>query len=104
MALTNRKMVLNEEAIELVSKNLQDYLSDLGIERRNIQRIRLTAEEMLLNIFKNRSRGTEIQVGIGKQFGRQVFQLRYAGEAYDPTKYDDSWSDDLMRSLGYYPS
>ncbi|MBQ1492330.1 MAG: cation:dicarboxylase symporter family transporter, partial [Blautia sp.] len=104
MALTNKKLTLNEEAIELVSKDLQDYLSNLGTERRNIHRIRLTAEEMLLNILKNYPRGTEIQVGIGKQFGQQVFQLRYAGEAYDPSKYDDSWSDDLMRSLGYYPS
>ena len=105
MALIYKEYILNETAIETISAELQEYLNKRKTERRNVQRIRLTAEELLLNIMDRFGTGTQISIGIGKQFGQQFFRLRYETPPYDPTCDSISpWSNDLMLSLGLFPS
>ena len=105
MALTYKEYILNEGAVETISAGLQEHLNKQRMERRNILRIRLTVEELLLNIMECCGSDTKIHIGIGKQFGRQLLRLRYETSPYDPTSDSKSpWSNDIMASLGLSPS
>ena len=66
-----------------ISADLQSYLNDIKLERKNILRIRLTVEEILLNIMEHW--GTEIKVsfGIGRRFGRQILRIYMDGTHFD---------------------
>ena len=90
MPLNYTAYTLDEVTIEEVSAYVQDYLGKQGVERRNIQRLRLTVEEMLLNVMHGCGKGIQVSIGIGKQFGRHVFNLRYNGEPFDPTQSDEN--------------
>ncbi len=50
MALTYKEYNLSNSAIEEISEQVQNYLEDLGCERKQLHHIRLTVEELLLNI------------------------------------------------------
>ena len=105
MALRFSEYELNEHSIEAISASLQGYLSDQHMDGRNIQRLRLTVEELLLNVMTGLGRGIPVSVGMGKQFGRHLFRIRFRAAPYDPTHVnEDDWSNTLMRSLGYAPS
>ena len=105
MPLNYTAYTLDEVTIEEVSAYVQDYLSKQGVERRNIQRLRLTVEEMLLNVMHGCGKGIQVSIGIGKQFGRHVFNLRYNGEPFDPTQSDENTQgNEIMAALGYSPA
>lgn len=105
MALIYKEYTLNDIAVETISADLQNYLNRRRMERRDVQRVRLTVEELLLNILEHCGKNIQISAGIGKQFGRHLFRLRYKGAPFDPTRSSENpWSDDLMRTLGYFPS
>ena len=106
MAMKSKTYPVDRNTVDTVSAEIQDYLNQLGVERRNIQRIRLTVEEILLNILENHDSPREISIMIGKQFGHHILRLRYTGEMLDPIRYnsENSWSEDLMRNLGYSPA
>ena len=105
MRLFYKEYTLNEAVVDVVSADVQDYLNRLSTERRSVQRIRLTVEEILLNIIAHYGSGVKISVGFGKQFGRHMFRLRYVAEPFDPTKSSENpLADDMMRALGMFPS
>ena len=105
MSLTYKEYILDEKNIDTISAELQDYLKQLTLEGRNIQRIRLIVEEILLNILGRQNKPQKLTVCLGKQFGRHILRLRYEMEPFDPTKNSETpWADDLMRSLGVLPS
>ena len=100
-----KEYVLNEATVDAASVDVQDYLNQLHTESRSIQRIRLTVEEILLNLLSHFGSGMKISVGLGKQFGRQMFRLRYESEPFAPFKSgDDTTADEIMRSLGLSPA
>ncbi len=91
--------------MEEISAALQEHLAALGLERSSVHRLRLTAEELLLNLMSARGTESRVSVGLGKQFGRQLFRLRYEGPPQDPTRNgDDSWAEEMMRALGFFPA
>ena len=99
-----KEEILNEDAVDEISADVQTYLNGLGAESRNIQRIRLTAEEVLLNIIEHYGKDKRISVGIGKQFGRHMFRLRYEGDPFNPVNDSENpLSDYLIRSLELAP-
>ena len=50
MSLQWKNYELNAQAVDDISELIRQFLDDAGIERRNIIRIRLTMEELLLRI------------------------------------------------------
>ena len=105
MSLSYREYTLDDGAVDAVSAAVQDHLNRLNTERRSVQRIRLTVEELLLSIRRHYGAGMKISVGLGKQFGRHLFRLRYEGEPFDPSKSgEDPAADDMMRALGLFPA
>ena len=104
MALTYKEYSLSKNSIEAISAELQAYLNNLNMERQNIQRIRLTVEEILLNIMEHCEEGTGISFGVGRRFGKYLLRLRYTADPFDPTETkEDYWSEDIMKILGFSP-
>lgn len=104
MALIIKEYTLDAAAVEAVSAELQAYLKKRGVDRLNVHRLRLSVEEILLNVMANCGENTRITIGIGKQYGQHVFRMQYAGASFDPTHSDtEDWSHRLMVGLGYYP-
>ena len=105
MRLMYKKHTLNEAAVDAVSADIQEYLNKLHAEKRSVQRIRLTVEEILLNLLEHCGDGMTISVGIGKRFVRHLFRLRYEAAPFDPTKSSENpLTDDIMRTLGLFPA
>lgn len=105
MKLTDQDFRLDGTTVDKVSEDLQRYLHGLKQERRSVQQIRLTVEELLLNLLTHYGEGMTISVGVGKRFGRHIFRLRYEAEPFDPTgESENSLSDDILRSLGLFPA
>ena len=104
MGLNTKEYILDEAAVEAVSVDLQAYLQGLGVDRKSILRLRLSVEEMLLNIMEGCGGGLHISVGIGRQFGQHVIRLQYAGDVFDPTRGgEDDWARNLLKGTGYFP-
>lgn len=96
---------LSESAVEVISADVQEYLRVLNMDTRSIQRIRLTTEELLLNILGAGGRNIVIRTGMGKQFGRHILRLTYEMDPLNPTTNSDApWSEELLRMLGVFPS
>ena len=81
-----QQYALNEKSVDSISLSVQTYLERLGTERRNIQRIRLTIEELILRIIEGTEDINSITVGIGKSFGHHVLKIQYGGDRFDPTE------------------
>ena len=104
MALTYKDYALDGAAVDTISEALQEFLGKTGAERHSIHRVRLTVEEILLNLMGHRE-GLNVSVGMGRHYGRQIFRLRYASEPFDPTQNgEEPWANDILRSLGLSPS
>ncbi|MBQ1436163.1 MAG: cation:dicarboxylase symporter family transporter [Clostridia bacterium] len=105
MALTWKDLTLTPSAIEEISAEIQKLLLKLGTERREMQRIRLTAEELLIRIREKLGDNAEVRAGIGRQYGKYVLNLRYGGEPFDPTvTNEDDWSVNILKTLGIAPA
>ncbi|MBQ3378623.1 MAG: cation:dicarboxylase symporter family transporter [Clostridia bacterium] len=105
MALAWKDYELSPEAVEEISADLQSYISSLGAKRREILRIRLTVEEILIRIMEGKEDTPQIKVGMGKQYGRYALDIRYGGEPFDPTESEgDEWSGKILSALGLSPA
>ena len=104
MALKWKEYELNESAVDDISETIDQFLKGACIERRNILRSRLTMEELLLRILDKKEHD-QVNLGIGKQFGRTVISLKYQGNPFDPTEGEsDNWNDRILVSVGLAPS
>lgn len=95
---------LTEEAVDQISERVQQACERLGRDGREKQRIRLTVEELLLRVREHSGESIRVNVGIGKRLGKQVFLLRYGGEPFNPSDYDeDDWSSRILATLDLSP-
>lgn len=105
MALTYKDYILNENTVEEISADLKGYMDGFDMERRSALRLRLTVEELLLNIMSGCGRDLPVKVGMGRHFGKRLLRIRYVSAPFDPTRTDENdWSHQLMKSLGFFPS
>lgn len=105
MSLVYREYTLNKAAVDAASADVQDYLNRQRMESRSVQRVRLTVEELLLNLLAHCGSGMKFSIGLGRQFGRHMFRLRYEAEPFDPSQGSDNpLADEMLRSLGLFPA
>ncbi len=96
---------LTAKAVDDISDSINGFLVSLSIERRNILRIRLTMEEMLLRIKDNQQEPLQISLGLGKRYGKPVVNLKYEGQPFDPTEGNaEHWNDRILASAGLLPT
>lgn len=96
---------LDAKAVDDISEKIRVYLEDLSVERRNILRIRLTMEELLLRICDMQEKPAHISLGLGKQYGKPTVCLKYEGDPFDPTNGEsENWNDRILASAGLSPT
>lgn len=97
---------LTPEAVDAVSDSVQAFLTQLGTERKNILRMTLTLEDILLKWKAHFGESTEFTLSTGRRFGRTHITLTLPGEPFDPTAADDGFGEisaRLSAELGLYP-
>lgn len=104
----SEEYVLNGEAIDLMSAKVEEFLYSLGMERANVQGIRLSMEEALLRWYDHFSAKDEeptVRFYAGRKFLRPVIDIELTGEAVDPFEGADSgdWVGTVMGNIGLTP-
>ena len=96
---------LDARAVGDISESIRLFLENPAAERRNVLRIRLTMEELLLRIIDSREQPVHACLGLGKQYGRPVVTLKYDGEPFDPTEGEaENWNTRILASAGLSPT
>lgn len=95
--------------IDTVAEKIECYLTALKMERKNMLRIRLSIEEILLKWRERFGENVSCVMRVGTQFGRPRISLEMPGERYDPLEQSDEdglfsgWSSRLLSALGLAP-
>lgn len=103
----NQKYQLTNAGIDAISEAVGAHLLRLKTEQKNLLRIRLLAEEMLLDWQEHFGSDAYCQVKIGKRLGRPYIQLEAAGEMCNPLEKSaedyGSYRSRLMANMGLAP-
>ena len=98
---------LNYASVDEVSAKIQAFLFSLKMEKRNIQRIRLSVEEALLRWIEHCSPGTEFRMETGVQWNRPFIILKLWGPEYNPLTETGNenglWVSELLGAIGLVP-
>ena len=90
--------------IDAFSEQLESSLSELGIERQNRLRIRLSMEEALLRLRDRFGESAQIDTEIATLFGKLHIQISLEGDPYNPLSKTESelddWNGPLLSSVG----
>ena len=78
---------LTNESIDEISENVSEFLTTLNTENKNLLRIRLMVEELLLCWQEHFSPEAKCQLKIGCRFRRPFIQLELEGDSYNPLNY-----------------
>lgn len=98
---------LKNESIDIISDELVANLRSNKIDMQTITRVRIAAEEILLNYQTNLGTDTEVSLSVSKRLGSINVILSAVGEKDDP--FDDISEEDMllhnvMESMGYMPT
>ena len=86
----NKNYQLNNLAIDEISNEAEKYLTSIKMEKKNLLRIRLIIEEMLLDWQSFFSEEAVCQVKMGQKFGRPYISLDLEGASYNPLDKNES--------------
>ena len=101
------RYTLGSASIDEVSEALQELLSSIGTEKREIIRIRLLTEELLLNWQEKFGEEAEFTLSAGRRFGQYQITLTLRGDPCNPLTGDEekgNWYGRLTAELGLAPS
>lgn len=104
----NRKLSLTGAGIDESADVITGFLKDIKTEKREILRLRLSVEEILLNWQNHFGEDKDVELACFSYFGQPTVQLKLAGEPFDPLKHDDddtygTWSRKLLSGLQSTP-
>lgn len=104
----SRKLVLTAQGIDESAEVISGFLKDLKTEKREILRLRLSVEEMLLKWQNHFGDEKEVEIACFSYFGQPTVQLKLAGEPFDPLGNEDddsygTWSRKLLSGLQSTP-
>ncbi|MBR3315860.1 MAG: cation:dicarboxylase symporter family transporter [Atopobiaceae bacterium] len=94
-----RVVQLTGEGIDGCSDWLNEALGEMGIERRNLIRLRLTGEDALLCLRDRFGEQDEALVSIVNSLIGRSIRVEHVGEAYNPLSNTDADSDDSASLL-----
>lgn len=98
---------LTNSSIDEFTEKAGEFLASLNTEKKNLLRIRLIVEDILLTWQEHFSSDTMCQVTMGTRFGRPMIQIEVEGECCDPMShnFDDygSYREKLLSSMGLAP-
>ena len=98
---------LRAQEIDRLSQWLEAKLSTLAVRREDRIRIRLLTEELLLRMRERFGEETPVDAYLESAFGRPVFRVEIAGEAFNPLRETGSslgdWNDSLITAVKIAP-
>lgn len=110
MKIKNEKLeyMLNDSAVDSVAEKVQSFLAALNMEKKNILRIRLTVEEILLNWQEHYDGEVPFTFLTGKRLGAPFISIVLAGESVNPLERMEEecgeWSSRLLVNMGISPT
>ena len=97
---------LSNQNIDIIAVRIRDFLSDLGLERSNIIRIRLMMEEALLRWQDRFGSECSVKLNLDVRLRRPTITMELPGESFDPLVGEDElgvWADSLLSTIGLQP-
>lgn len=99
---------LTRSNIDMISDEIEVFMSKLGVETVSIIRTRLKIEESLLRMHDKLGEDAVIDFSAMKPFGRAVIRMEVEGEPFNPLsriEEDEAndWSYGLLRTTGFTP-
>lgn len=101
-----RRYTLSGTNIDALSETLQEMLASIGTEKREIIRVRLLTEELLLNWQERFGEEAELTLSTGRRFGQYQISLTLQGAPCNPLterEENESWYGRLTADLGLTP-
>ena len=101
------KYELNLTNIDGASKTVTDFLSNEKVASKEVQRIRLSVEEILLKYLDSLNSGTSFEIVTAKRFRTLKIELVIAGDSIDPFADDDGGGtilNNLLSDFGLAPA
>ena len=101
------KYELNLTNIDEASKTVTDFLSNEKVASKEVQRIRLSVEEILLKYLDSLNSGTSFEIVTAKRFRTLKIELVIAGDSIDPFADDDGGGtilNNLLSNFGLAPT
>lgn len=101
------KYELNLTNIDGASKTVTDFLSSEKVSSKEVQRIRLSVEEILLKYLGSLNSGTSFEIVTAKRFRTLKIELVIAGDSIDPFADDDGGGtilNNLLSNFGLAPT
>ena len=106
MEKTGEIFTLRRTDIDTISERIDAFLTEQKLTKKDVLRLRLTMEELLLRVREHSGEETACTLQMGRRIGGAYVEVDYRGEAFDPTAEDDgaSWSAQLLTNMGLAPS
>ncbi len=101
------KFYLSPSEIDRCAEVMTEFLIELKTEKREILRLRLSVEEILLKWQEHFGDEKQVSISCFSYFGQPTIQLILEGEPFDPLKTEDEtygeWSRKLLSGLQATP-
>lgn len=108
MKMNTEEFTLNSTAVDVVADKVGAFLSGLKMEKKNVLRLRLTMEHILLNWREAFGDGTPFSLTTGRRFGRPFLALELKGDSVNPLGGDTDdfgeYTERMMANMGLTPT
>ena len=103
----NQNYRLTNQSVDEISEQISQFLSHHKTESKNLLRMRLLAEELLIDWQEHFSENAVCQLRMGERFGRPYLSLEVPGESFNPlSKEIESFGEyrtHLLANMGLSP-
>ena len=104
---SNQSYRLSNQSIDEISEQISVFLSRHKIESKNLLRMRLLVEELLIDWQEHFSEDTICQLRMGERFGRPYLTLEVPGESFNPLGQEietfGEYRTHLLANMGLSP-
>ena len=101
------KYQMNNQSIDEIAAETEKFLQEIKMEKRNILRIRLAVEDLLLEWQEHFSAQAVCKVKMGTGLGRPFIILELDGEQYNPLDKNleeyGAYRERLLANMGLAP-
>ena len=105
MARTTCTIALDAAGIDEASEAIASYLQSIQLDRRSALSVRLSLEDVLMQLAEHFDNQATAMIAMGMRFGHPRIIVRVRGERFDPraTGTQSDWDDLLLEASGLRP-
>ena len=94
-----KTVILDRAGVDEASETVSQWLEEAGTGHRDITRIRLILEEMLVNICEHGQGKISARLSFSRRSGAERLRISYGGDRFDPRKPADNGMEEYTASL-----